>query len=169
MKIEVTQATVGDKSLIQRMMELYQYDFSEFEKNDLDSHGSFGYSWLDHYWCENGRCPFIVHVDGKISGFVLVNQKTYLPSSEWAISEFFIMRKYRRQGVGKAVAFSIFDRFRGKWEVHEIEDNVPSQLFWRKVISDYTHGQYSETNLSDERSRGPIQCFENREKSSPLK
>jgi predicted acetyltransferase len=104
-------------------------------------------------------------MDGKLAGFVMVNRKTYLTRSEWAISEFFIMRKYRRQGVGKDVAFSIFDQFHGKWEVHEIESNVPSQLFWRKVISEYTHGKYSETNLNDERSKGPIQCFDNKEKS----
>jgi predicted acetyltransferase len=161
MKIEVTQAAIDDKHLIQRMLEFYQYDFSEFDDADLDSHGTYGYPWLDHYWSEKGRCPFIIRVDGKLAGFVLVNQNTYLQTSEWAISEFFIMRKYRKHGVGKVVAFSMFDQFSGKWEVHELESNIPSQLFWRKVISEYTQGQYTETKISDERSPGPIQCFDN--------
>ena len=95
MKIEVTQATVGDKSLIQRMMELYQYDLSEFEKNDLDSHGSFGYPWLDA-GAKMGATT-IVHVVGRFQGSI--GESENLLSSEWAI-EFFIMRKYR-QGVGK--------------------------------------------------------------------
>ncbi len=164
MKIDVSQASIDDKPLIQRMMELYQYDFTEFENSDLDSHGCFGYPWLDHYWSEKGRYPFVVRVDGKLAGFVLVNQQTYLPDSEWAVSEFFIMRKYRGHGVGKAVAFSVFDRFRGKWEVHEVECNAPSQHFWRRVISDYTGGKYSEVHLDSESSKGLIQCFENGEK-----
>ena len=166
--MEVIQAGLDDKPLIQRMMELYAYDFSEFDSSDLDSHGTFGYPWLDHYWNEEGRYPFIVRVDGRLAGFVLVNQHTYLPGSEWAIAEFFIMRKYRKRGVGKTVAFSIFDRFRGKWEVHELENNIPSQLFWRKVISEYNHGQYSEVQVTDEHSKGPIQCFENGDQDPPV-
>jgi predicted acetyltransferase len=165
MKIDVSQASIDDKPLIQRMMELYQYDFTEFEDTDLDSHGCFGYPWLDHYWSEEGRYPFIVRVDGKLAGFVLVNRKTYLPANEWGISEFFIMRKYRGRGVGRAVAFSIFDRFRGKWEVREVECNAPSLRFWRSVIAEYTGGKYAEINWTGESSKGPIQCFDNAKKS----
>nr|WP_249168765.1 hypothetical protein [Alkaliphilus sp. B6464] len=35
------------------------------------------------------------------------------------ISDFFIMRNYRGKGVGKKVAFSIFDQFRGSWEIKQ--------------------------------------------------
>jgi predicted acetyltransferase len=164
MKIEVIQATLEDKPILQRMMEFYQYDFSEYDESDLDSQGTFGYAWLDHYWREQGRYPFIVRVDGKLAGFVLVNQFTYLSNSEWSIAEFFIMRKYRREGIGKTAAFFIFDKFRGVWEIHQLENNQPSQHFWRKVISEYTHGQYSETLLNNESSRGPIQQFDNMNK-----
>jgi len=164
MKIEVVQASLEDKPILQRMMELYQYDFSEYDEGDLDAHGTFGYAWLDHYWLEQGRYPFIVRVDGKLAGFVLVNQFTYLPDSEWSIAEFFIMRKYRREGIGKTAAFSLFDKFRGVWEVHQLENNQPAQYFWRKVISEYTQGKYSETFLNHESSRGPIQQFDNTNK-----
>lgn len=161
MQIEVSSATIDDKPLIRRMMELYQYDFSEFENSDLDSHGCFGYSYLDHYWKEKGRHPFIVRVDGKLAGFVLVNRHTYLPENEWSIAEFFIMRKYRGQGVGKVAAFYIFDLFRGKWEVQEMEANIPAQRFWRKVIAEYTGGLYQETHLKSDLWKGPAQYFDN--------
>jgi len=161
MKIEVSPAAIDDKALIQRMMELYQYDLSEFEASDVDSHGCFGYSYLDHYWKEKARHPFIVRVDNKLAGFVLVNRHTYLPENEWSIAEFFIMRKYRRRGVGKVVAFHIFESFRGKWEVQQTAANAPAQHFWRKTIAEYTGGQYLETNLHNELWRGPVQCFDN--------
>ena len=142
-------------------MELYLYDFSEFENSDVDSHGNFGYPYLDHYWLEKGRHPFLIRVDGKIAGFVLVNQNTYISTSNWAISEFFILRKYRHHGVGKTVAFRVFDIFRGKWEVHELACNTSSQEFWRSVIAAYTDNNFTETYLSDNSSQGPIQCFDN--------
>jgi predicted acetyltransferase len=111
------------------MMELYQHDLSEFENTDLDSHACFGYSYLDCYWKENSRHPFIVRVDGRLAGFVLVNKHICLPGNEWSIAEFFIMRKYRRRGVGKAVALHIFEQFHGKWEVREVEANAAAQRF----------------------------------------
>jgi len=59
MNIKISLATLDDKALIRQLMELYQYDFSEIEGNDLDQHGCFGYSYLDYYWVENGRViPF---------------------------------------------------------------------------------------------------------------
>ncbi|BAZ51756.1 hypothetical protein NIES4103_44140 [Nostoc sp. NIES-4103] len=71
MGIEVLPASITDKPLIQRMMELYQYDFSEIEGTDLNKHGYFGYPYLDYYWVEADRYPFIVQVDEKLAGFVL--------------------------------------------------------------------------------------------------
>ncbi len=161
MNVEVARASVEDKLLIQRMLELYQYDFSEFEGTDLDAHGCFGYPHLDLYWLEPTRHPFVVRVDGRLAGFVLVNQKTYLESSDWGVSEFFILRKYRRKGVGKSAAFSVFEQIRGKWEVHELQSNRPSQAFWREIIAEYTRGKYAEVQWNSGASEGPIQCFDN--------
>ena len=54
------------------MMQLYQYDFSEFEGNDLDDHGLFSNKYLDHYWVGENGTPLIVRADGKLAGFVIV-------------------------------------------------------------------------------------------------
>jgi hypothetical protein len=35
--------------------------------------------------------------------------------------------------------------------------------FWRKVIAEYTHGNYQETVLDQETWSGPAQSFDNRE------
>jgi len=162
MKVEVLPATWEDKSILRRMIELYQYDFSEFDGADLDAHGSYGYAYLDYYWLEESRHPFLVRVDGKLAGFVLVRDQAYLPGNQRSIAEFFILRKYRRRGVGRQVAFHIFDLFPGKWEVTEIEANLPAQQFWRRVIGEYTGGKFQETWLEDGGERGLAQSFESR-------
>jgi len=58
------------------------------------------------------------------------------------------MRKYRRQGLGKYVAVSIFDRYRGEWVVSQIYSNDVSRTFWEKIISDYTGGHYEKREPS---------------------
>lgn len=161
MLIELSIATPSDKPILRQMLELCQYDASETDGSDLDLHGCFGYAYLDHYWVESGRHPFLVRADGRLAGFVLVNGHVYLAGSERAIAEFFVMRKYRRRGVGKTAAFQIFDRFRGRWEIRQTATNLAAQVFWRKIITDYTAGQYHEIILHDERWQGPVQFFDN--------
>jgi predicted acetyltransferase len=169
MEIEVIQAGIEDKPILQRMMELYQYDFSEFEDTDLDGHGMFGYAYLDHYWVEVNRWPYLVRVDGKLAGFVLVSQHTFIAQDGRSISEFFILRKYRLKGVGSQVARWIFDHHPGKWEVFEYYNNLPSQAFWRKVITEYTAGNFIEVWIDHENQRGPVQLFESQSALQPVR
>jgi predicted acetyltransferase len=60
------------------------------------------------------------------------------------MSEFFVMKKYRRKGLGKAAAEQIFHLHRGQWEVFQKESNKPAQAFWRKIIDEYTRGQFTD-------------------------
>jgi predicted acetyltransferase len=165
MNVEILPAQVTDKSVIQQMMELFRYDLSVYENTDLNEHGYFGYPYLDHYWVEPDRHPFLVRVDGKLAGFVLVNQHTYLPNSKYSIAEFFILRKYRKRGIGRQVAFHVFDLFQGRWETHQSDANIVGQQFWRSVIGAYTQENYTETIIERQDTRGIVQCFDNTDKS----
>ncbi|MEM7591897.1 MAG: GNAT family N-acetyltransferase [Cyanobacteria bacterium P01_A01_bin.83] len=161
MNIEITSASVTDKSVIRQMMELYQYDFSEFTKADLNEHGHFGYPYLDNYWVELKRNPFLVRVNDKLAGFVLVHQNTYFQDNQYHLAEFFILRKYRQQGIGHQVAFSIFDLLRGGWEIYQAHTNLVAKKFWQNVIQEYTAGTYTETVMENDGWNGIIRCFDN--------
>jgi predicted acetyltransferase len=103
-----------------------------------------------------------VKVGDKLAGFILVNQYTYLPESQYSIAEFFIMRKYRKCGIGRQVAVYMFDLFQGRWEVHQLPGNIAGQEFWRSVINAYTKGNFTETVIADQERKGIVQCFDNR-------
>lgn len=153
MQINIEKITMDKKPVLRNLLELYAYDFSEFDQSDVSEFGFYGYQYVDHYWTEEGRQPFLIRVDQKIAGFVLIRQVNEI----YQISEFFIMKKYRRTGIGKTVAFMIFDRFKGEWKIGQLESNLPAQIFWRKVISEYTHDNFREVRVSD--WEGPIQRF----------
>lgn len=156
MNVQIFEAAIEDKPVLRRLLELYLYDFSPFDGCDVDEHGTFGYPYLDHYWTEAGRHPFFVRVDGKLAGLALVRQiDDDPPCTEMA--EFFIMRKYRGQGVGRQTATALFDRFPGRWRVGQETGNAPSQAFWRDVIGRYTNGQFEE--IQAEGWDGPMQTF----------
>jgi hypothetical protein len=43
MNIEVTTATLKEKPILRNLMELYSYDFSEFDGADIADSGLYGY------------------------------------------------------------------------------------------------------------------------------
>lgn len=119
-EIRLEKVSYEDKAVLRNLLELYMYDFSEFREgdNDVNEHGLYGYKYLDHYWTEPGRHPFLVRVGTKLAGFVLVRTTRMSDESTcYSTAEFFIMRKYRHQGIGQAVAFQVFDMFPGRWRV----------------------------------------------------
>lgn len=163
MKIELKEALVQEKEIVSHLLQLYLYEFSELEGFDIGSDGLFRYAYLDSYWVDPSSFAFLIHVNGCLAGFVFVNSYTCLSHSRGgrSIAEFFVLRKYRRKGVGKAAAFDAFNRFPGKWEVRQISENEGGRQFWRKVIDSYTGGKYEEIELNNELWRGPVQTFSN--------
>jgi len=150
-------------------MELYLYDFSEFDQADIGQLGLYNYPHLEKYWSEPHRHPFFIRVDEHLAGFVLVTRYNIIGVGYdyWVMAEFFVMRKYRRHGIGQTVAHQIFDRFPGPWQVAQLQENTSAIAFWRKVIDRYTAGKYKEYILQDGRWHGPIQVFYSPPDSGP--
>jgi predicted acetyltransferase len=123
-------------------MELCQHDYSEFNGGDVDEDGCFGYRYLDYYWREPGRYPFLVRVSGKPAGFVLVRELGLNADGQpvHEVAEFFILRKYRRRSIGQVVAQQVFAYFPGLWQLRVEADNQPAQAFWQGVVGRYDHG-----------------------------
>lgn len=151
MDVGIHEVSIEDNIVLRHLMQLYLYDFSEFAGWDLDEHALFGYKYLDFYWVEPNRHPYLIRVDGHIAGFALVTGNTDDVGNHARLSEFFVVRKYRRQGVGEAAARMVFGRFPGRWVVSEMEENVPAQAFWRGVIHRYTGGDFEERHLREDR------------------
>lgn len=144
MNIELNIMKIEEKSLLIRLMELYNYDFTRFDNEDINEYGYYGYSHIDDYWNEEGRFPYLIRVDGKIAGFALVCPHCMYINDDnsRSIGEFFVMVKYRGKGVGKYVATEIFDKHPGVWEVCHMPCNTPAGEFWKKVITEYTKNNY---------------------------
>ena len=160
MKIKIAEASLRDKPIIKNMLQLYIHDFSEFDGYELNENGYYNYDYLDEYWTEKDRYPFIIRFNDKIAGFVLLNRYSVMIKNALTIAEFFILRKYRRQGIGKKAAFMIFDMFHSKWEVRQTKNNIAGQNFWENVIRDYTSGNFQEYENADGWD-GPMQIFQN--------
>ena len=145
MNFELIYASKEHINVIGNLMQFYIYDFSEYINYDVEEDGLYkAYPDLEEYWKEEGyKFPYIIRKGEKYAGFVLVS-KNKADKDYFSIAEFFIMKKYRREGIGKAAARQLFTLHKGDWQVHQRENNIPAREFWRKVINEYTDGQFSE-------------------------
>ena len=138
--IEVLPAGPDQQPVLANLLELYAHDFSEFYHIEPGEDGRFGYDPLPLYWSEPGRHPFLVRVDGKLAGFVLVKRGSELSGNEtaWDVAACFVLRGYRRRGIGTHIAHEVWRRFPGLWEVRVMQSNVPARNFWARAISTFT-------------------------------
>jgi predicted acetyltransferase len=138
--IEVTPARPEQEPILANLLELYAHDFSEYRDLELGCDGRFGYGGLPLYWSEPGRYPFLVWVEGKLAGLILVKKGSEVSGDEtiWDVAEFFVLRGYRRRGIGTQIAHAVWRQFPGLWEVRVMESNTAARDFWAHAISIHT-------------------------------
>lgn len=161
MKVELRQARALDIPVLRRLMQLYLYDFAAIDDSAIGSDGLYGSpTWIERFWTDPKTTSFFVRAEGALAGFALIRDGAqFAGDGTRTISEFFILRRHRRQGVGTQTARRIFDTFPGKWEVAQVTSNVDAQAFWRRVIGEYTGGLYEEQPRPD--GKGLMQRFDN--------
>lgn len=152
------RAQPEDFPAIERMLELYQYELSDIWNQDLDDQGKYGYDLSRHI--EGAR--FIAHVTlegSRFAGFALVAPAVVTQTEGFWMEQFFILKKYRRTGLGKALAFHVFQHHPGPWEVGQLLANRAAQTFWRNVIAQATNGRFTEVKVTKGWWKGIAQRF----------
>jgi len=147
---EVTIQRVGPEAapLLSNLLELYVHDMSEVFPVKLGPDGRFGYEKLPSYWSEpDGRSAFLITCGGEIAGFALVTRGSPATSdpTDLDVAEFFVLRSYRRSGVGRQAARQLWDGVRGNWVVRVSDANRAGLRFWRGVVREYAGDHYAET------------------------
>jgi predicted acetyltransferase len=146
--VRIVPAAREQEPILANLLELYIHDFSEFHAVELGQDGRFGYKDLPEYWSEPDHHPFLITVDDKLAGFALVKKARGLSGDDqvaehsvWDMAEFFIVRAYRRHGIGLAAAHLVWHQFPGSWQVRVMHSNRAALKFWQRAINTFT-GHY---------------------------
>jgi predicted acetyltransferase len=157
--LAIYPAQDADRRALGQMLELYQYELSDIWDQDLDRDGLYGYD-VDRFWQDPNCTAYIATIGGNYAGFALVDDQVKVGGGRWWMDQFGVLKKYQRQGVGRALANYVFLDKIGKWEVGQMPDNDRSQAFWRQTIGDFTNGNYTECQITEGWWQGFVQCFE---------
>lgn len=142
MRVDIQPVDRAALPALLALAQFYQYDFSEIEGGVTDLHGRFTY--LDDLperlsrpgasgWLFRVMDPHL-HVK-TLAGFAIVLGVAD-GVADRAIDEFFVMRKFRRLGIGRAAAHAVFRAAPGTWVAQGTRHNVGARAFWRRVIGE---------------------------------
>jgi ribosomal protein S18 acetylase RimI-like enzyme len=97
--VTLREAQLDDRDQLHRLLADYLFEFDGRAE---------AYPYLDAYWVDPERLPFLVEVDGKVVGLCLVRRR----DGGWSIAEFTVLAERRRGGVGRAAVDALAARAR---------------------------------------------------------
>lgn len=154
MKIILKEFLATEKETLKKNLLFY---FQEIAPDKINKQGKLDYPYLNQYWTDDKRLALKIASSDKLLGFVLIND--YVINQKFkatkSIAEFYIKPTFRRRGIGKNVAFQIFNKYKEKWEVRQSLSNLKAQQFWRTIIGEYTQNYFEEIVFEE----GLLQIF----------
>jgi predicted acetyltransferase len=147
--LAVKLASIDDKNIISNLYCCYLHDLSEFTDSiETDENGRFIWDSADLYWENSSLHPFLIWYQNKPIGFILLTEKPYvLEGCDFCVQEFFILKKYRRQGLGRKLLKDIFQTYKGVYCLLILEKNKIALNFWRQFHQE--NNQKYEEGLMD--------------------
>lgn len=137
---------IGPESdvILRNLFEHYIHDMAEWFEIDTKADGSYSYD-TSVIW-KNGYDAYLAKVGDSIAGFALAGSAVEWLGDTGAhdVRDFFVIRRYRRSGVGQRMATLVWSEHPGEWLVRVLEANAPAIHFWRTAISSYSGGSYEE-------------------------
>jgi predicted acetyltransferase len=122
------------KTVIARLLQLYIYEFTTYLPFAIGSDGLYEYRYLERCWRQH---PYMIYSGDEIAGFAFVIDSCPITGASpcFFMAEFFVMKAYRRHGVGSDMCNEIFAIHRGKWHVGVIEPNEQAMAFWKTIAA----------------------------------
>lgn len=151
MNYELEEVNNNNKEKLYRLLQFSLYDGSQYIDNSINEECLFDYKWFDNYFTDKDRNAYLIKSNHNYLGMVMVNENLKFNKTGKCIAEFLILPKYRRNHLGKKVAYDIFEKFKGDWEVQPMENNPIAYSFWKNIISEYTNNNYiiKNNNIED--------------------
>ncbi len=142
--IDIRRVDRSFDPILRNLWDHYVYDMAEWFMLETDEDGRYPYAgeklWdegVDVYVAYRGRVPVGFGVVGSAAAHIGE------PSAK-DLHEFFVVRRHRRSGTGRALASHIWEAYPGPWLVRVYQGNLPALPFWRDAIREFTDGQFRE-------------------------
>ena len=137
MTVRLVPAAADHQRWIRDDLQSYLAELSEFGPIGKNPEGTYDYPYLDHYWREPDRHPFVIHLDNAPVGFLLVREDMNPAdgSSIMEIAELYILPAFRQHSVATSAITEVVSYFPGNWRAAVLPKNHVAYSFWQQLIS----------------------------------
>ncbi len=132
MDFRIRIAALKEKPIIHSMLQSCLTGLSRFPDEIIDyrnENGIYHYPYLDAYWQEDVRFPYLLYGDSQLAGFALIRKDT----DHWEMCEYYVKPEFRRRGLAKSCAAMIFQRHTGFWRISFNRHNIAGHSLWKKL------------------------------------
>ncbi|SDH90322.1 Predicted acetyltransferase [Pseudomonas flavescens] len=137
MSIELVPASAEQLPLISNLYQFYAYESSDWEQEDVEIDGRFyvHQPHLQRYWQAEGWSAQLILVDGFIAGFLLLEAYDERGEATMEFADLFVLRKYRRLGIGRAVLQQVANDGR-RWLICCYQQDEQASAFCEQVLGE---------------------------------
>ena len=167
-RVSLERGQPSQRETLANLVQLYIHDFSEFlstkRKLSVEEDGRFAdLLRLEDYWTEADRSVWFIRAGGELAGFALLNARSHCERPvDFNMGEFFVMRTFRRDGIGARAAIDLIQMHPGQWEIAVSARNPPALAFWPRVITSADAREVEQIEGDGEAWTGPIWRFATR-------
>ena len=129
------------RMLVESLWQFYKHDLSEFLGTKPEADGKFRPGRLPSYFGDPDRCGYLIYAEQKLLGFVMLLR---IGKPQVVMGDFFILRAFRRTGIGSMAAKLIVQTNPGPWEIPFQISNSGAAKFWRAAAESWAPGGWSE-------------------------
>jgi predicted acetyltransferase len=135
--LSIEPATIEDKALLFRLLQLYFFDSTRWSEEDLLENGLYECEedgLLNYFDSNEGSKAYILRVNGKPAGFALVENVPFEGKTIPEFADLFVLPKYRRLGLASAATTRIVINSQNPWLFAVFRKDQEARRFWQAAF-----------------------------------
>ncbi|HEY6476131.1 MAG TPA: GNAT family N-acetyltransferase [Polyangia bacterium] len=150
--ITFERAGIAADPILRNLYQLYIHDMSEWLELEAGADGRFAFDTGALWRGDVG--VYLARIADSLAGFAVVSSAKPWLGREAArdVKDFFVLRRHRREGVGRALAQHLWREVPGEWLVRVLAANRPALPFWRAAVRDL-RGDDFDDSVAEDRGR----------------
>lgn len=133
-ELSVEPATLRDKTLLFRLLQLYFFDSTRWSGEDLQEDGLYECEedgLLSYLNADDGGRAYILRVSGELAGFALVDDVPFEGKRIAEFADLFVLPKYRRLGLASAATTQIVINSENPWLFAVFRKDREAMRYWQ--------------------------------------
>jgi predicted acetyltransferase len=138
MHIQLVPASTEQITLISNLYQFYAYESSDWEQEDVETDGRFyvRQEYLQLYWQRPDWSAQLILLDGFVAGFLLIERSELPGVNALEFADLFILKKYRRQGIGRALVEQVMLSNPQPWVISYYRQDPLAGPFWQSLLGE---------------------------------